>query len=133
MPALDSAAVTALLRDSLLLSEDLLAEVGRLAQRYAGADELLLAILRRRWLTPFQAREIVAGRGRERLLGDSVRRGLLGEGSTSRVFPARPREGGEMVALKVFRGKQAAALSPVALLRREHRAGTRLDHPNLLQ
>ena len=65
-------------------------------------------MLRRGWLTDYQAHELFAGRGRELLLGEYSVLEHLGEGSSSRVFKGRHRPSGRIVALKVLRGGLAA-------------------------
>ena len=119
-----------LLRSSQLLSPDELRALDGLGRHYSEPADLLAAVLRRGWLTVYQARELVAGHGRELLLGDYLLLEHLGEGSTSRVFKARHRPSGRVVALKVLRGR---LLTPeiIARLRQERRHGTRLEHGNI--
>jgi serine/threonine protein kinase len=120
------------LRGSLLLGPDELRTLDTLRHRHSDPAELIDAVLRRGWLTLYQARELFAGRGRELLLGDYILLERLGEGSTSRVFKARHQPSSRIVALKVLRGGSAAP-EVIGQLRQERRAGARLEHPNILK
>ena len=129
MPAPHSS-LSELLRGGRLLSPDELRALDGLERRCPEPADLLAAVLRRGWLTVYQARELIAGRGRELLLGDYTILERLGEGSTSRVFKARHRPSGRIVALKVLRGGMVTP-EIVGRLRQERRHGTRLEHPNI--
>jgi serine/threonine-protein kinase len=120
------------LRGSQLLGPEELRALDMLRDRHPDPADLIAAVLRRGWLTVYQARELFAGRGQELLLGDYVVLERLGEGSTSRVYKARHRPSGRVVALKVLRGGLAAP-ETIGRLRQERRHGTRLEHPNILK
>jgi serine/threonine-protein kinase len=127
------ASVLDLLREGQLLGPDEWRALEGLQRRYwAAPSELVRAILKRGWLTAYQAQEFFAGRGHELLLGGHIVLEFLGEGSTARVFKARSPATGRVVALKVFH----EGLLPdeaVTRLCHELRAGAGLEHPNLLQ
>src|SRR5262245_22722590 len=100
------ASVLDLLREGQLLGPDELRALEDLQRRYRGGpSELVRAILKRGWLTAYQAQELFAGRGRELLVGGYVVLAPLGEGSTARVFKARSPGSGRVVALKVLHGQ----------------------------
>jgi eukaryotic-like serine/threonine-protein kinase len=59
--------------------------------------------------------------------------GRIGAGSMSEVFEAIDTQGGARVAVKVLRANRAANPASVERLRREARAATRVDHPNVIR
>ncbi|MBI1917227.1 MAG: protein kinase [Planctomycetes bacterium] len=127
------ASVLKLLRKGQLLGPDEMRALEDLQRRYRGGpSELVRAVLKRGWLTAYQAQELFAGRGHELQLGGYVVLGPLGEGSTARVFKARYQGNGRVVALKVLR---EGLLPDEAVDRLCHElwAGAGLEHPNLLQ
>jgi serine/threonine-protein kinase len=127
------ASVLDLLREGQLLGPEELRALDDLSRRdRGGPSELVRAVLKRGWLTAFQAGELFSGRGRDLLLGSYVVLGPLGEGSTARVFKARDRVAGGVVALKVLR---EGLLPDEAGDRLGHElwAGAGLEHPNLLR
>ena len=67
----------------------------------------------REWLTPFQARRLLQGRGWELLLGSYVIVDWIGEGGMGRVYRARNWKLGTPAAVKVIRRSRAA--DPAAL------------------
>jgi serine/threonine-protein kinase len=131
MPPHTVASVAALLRDSDLLGPDQRQELSALERSEPQPHDLLRAVLRRNWLTHYQAVELFAGRGQGLRLGEYIVLDLLGEGASSRVFKARHRRTGEVVGLKVLINRPAGAV-PGCLLR-EGWAGRRLAHPNVLR
>jgi serine/threonine protein kinase len=122
-----------LVRDSGLLSAAQLLELEDLRTRYPTSSDLLHKIIQRGWLTPYQAREVLQGRGRELVLGPYLLLQRLGEGGTSHVFKARQRDSGQVVALKVVRPDTGDALQARRGLRRESQAGAYLEHRNILE
>ena len=132
MTAPNLTSVLELLRGSQLLGSRELLALDTLRRQFSDPVGLVAAVLRRGWLTTYQARELFAGRGRELLLGDYAVLEHLGEGSSSRVFKARHRPSGRTVALKVLRGGLAAP-EVVGRLRQERRAGACLEHPNIVK
>src|SRR5262245_56539804 len=120
------------LRGSQLLRPDELRGLEQLCGRYEDAGHLLRAVLKRGWLTTYQARELLADRGQDLLLGDYVVLDHLGEGSTSRVFKARHGPSDQVVALKVLSNGVLCGAA-VERLHRERWAGARLEHPNILR
>jgi serine/threonine-protein kinase len=126
------ASVLDLLREVPVLQADQLASMGGLLRQSRSPSALVRTLLKLGWLTAYQVKELFAGRGRGLLVGDFVTLEFLGEGSTSHVFKARPRSGGRHVVLKVLRGRILGGEAEEHV-RREHLAGTRLEHPNILR
>ncbi len=124
--------VLGLLRGGRLLRPHELHELDSIAAHYQTPSGLLRAVLKRGWLSAYQAQELLAGRGRGLLIGEFVVLEPLGVGSTARVFKARPWSGERIVGLKVLGGKPVETAA-VERLRREAWAGARLNHPNILR
>jgi hypothetical protein len=105
MSAHTFASVLQLLRQGQLLGDEELCAIEGLRRQSGGKpSELLRTILKRGWLTPYQASELFSGRGGELHLGESLVLEPLGAGSTARVFRARHLPSGRVVALKVLSG-----------------------------
>src|SRR5262245_1526560 len=122
-----------LLRDYQVLTPEQLDETARLLQpQCAGPRELAHELIRRGWLTPYQARRLFRGRGRELLLGPYLLLGRLGEGGVGQVLKARHRQTGEVVALKLLRPERLARRNGLPRFRREVRAAARLRHPHVV-
>ena len=82
-------------------------------------------------LTPFQARELLAGRRRFRL-GQYTVLDEIGRGGMGQVFKAEHAFMGRVVAVKVLPGSKATPESEAAFCR-EMRILGRLDHENLVR
>ena len=80
-------------------------------------------------LTPFQAREVEAGRGRQLLLGNYLLLSKLGQGGMGTVYKALHTRMQRVVALKTLK---PGTSSPMFIERfyREVRAAARLNHPH---
>jgi serine/threonine-protein kinase len=130
-PALDS--LCADLARAPILEERQRAEVRRLRRRCASVEDMLRELVRRGWLTSFQAEQIREGGVDALLLGPSVLLERLGEGGMGAVFKARHTLMDRVVAVKVLRAAAPAPGEP-ALKRfhREIRALARLSHPNVI-
>ncbi|MEZ6067962.1 MAG: FHA domain-containing serine/threonine-protein kinase [Planctomycetaceae bacterium] len=108
------------------------AELGE-AGKALTTEKLIQSLLKREWLTRFQARALQAGRARELFVGEYVLTDLIGVGGMGSVFAAAHGMTRERLAVKV--------LSPIfkhdagmrARFRIEARAGLAVRHPNLLR
>jgi serine/threonine protein kinase len=122
------------LRQSRLLGPAQTEEVARTLQaRFPDPQALAGELTRRGWLTPYQADQLLRGRGHELLLGPYVLLGPLGEGGMGRVFKARHRERGDVVALKLLRQERLGNPEAVRRFEREARAAAALAHPNVVR
>ncbi len=86
----------------------------------------------RGWLTPFQAREIAAGKTRDLTVGKFILVDILGEGGMGRVFKARDSRLGRDVALKVIRKDKLSNPKVVERFEQEIKAAAQLNHPNVV-
>jgi len=94
--------------------------------------ELAEDLVRKRWLTLFQAKEIFLGRARELLLGAYVLLDRLGEGGMAVVYRARHRAQERIDALKVIRPECLHDPRALHCFRQEAEAVARLSHPNIV-
>jgi serine/threonine protein kinase/WD40 repeat protein len=101
---------------------------GKLTDSAALARELVA----RNWLSPYQANQLVQGRGAGLLLGPYRILDKLGEGGMGHVFKAHHVSMDRVVALKVI--PREVVSNPVAVerFRREVRAVAKLSHPNIV-
>jgi serine/threonine-protein kinase len=105
--------------------------------RCAGVADLARELVRRGWLTRYQANEINRGRGRDLLVGEYLLLDRLSGGGMGQVFKARHRRLDRIEALKVIRddllGDPLAARHLVSRFHRELEATARLAHPNIVR
>lgn len=83
-------------------------------------------------LTPFQANQLLNGRGKELLLGEYVILETIGKGGMGQVFKARQRRLKRLAALKVIRKEFLSNPTTVARFLREAESAARLAHPNIV-
>lgn len=69
---------------------------------------LIQELLRRKWLTPYQARQITQGHGDQLVLGPYLGLDRLGDGGMGQDFKARHRNLNRPAALKVIRRELVA-------------------------
>ncbi|VTR93901.1 serine threonine protein kinase with pasta sensor : Putative uncharacterized protein OS=Gemmata sp. Wa1-1 PE=4 SV=1: Pkinase: WD40: WD40: WD40 [Gemmata massiliana] len=120
-----------LVRTSGLIDENTLARVSDEfpAEPIACAEKLVSAEV----LTPFQAKQILAGRVRGLVLGQYRVLGPLGKGGMGVVYLAEHVDLGRKVAIKVLNEEQAREKLGLERFFREARAVAALDHPNIVR
>src|SRR5206468_3880898 len=89
--------------------------------------------IRRGWLTPFQANQLLQGKGNELVLGSYILLERVGEGGMGQVFKARHRTMGRVVAVKLIRKDRLDKTNAVKRFQREVRAAAALDHTNIVR
>ncbi len=103
-----------------------------LLPRFAEPKALAAELVRRRWLTSYQANLLLQGRGGELMLGSYVLLECIGEGGMGQVFKARNWKLGRLVALKLIRKERLSNEDAVRRFHREIRAAAQLSHPNIV-
>lgn len=121
-------------RQYRLLEPAQLEEVARsLQDRFPEPKALAGELIRRGWLTPFQANQLLQGRGQELLLGSYILLEKLGEGGMGQVFKGRNWKLGRIVALKLIRKERLDNPNAVRRFQREVRSAAVLSHPNIVR
>jgi Leucine-rich repeat (LRR) protein/tRNA A-37 threonylcarbamoyl transferase component Bud32 len=121
------------LRRPGLLEPDQLRELTEsLQQAFPDPTALARKLLQLRWLTAYQTKALLQGRGRSLLLGPYVLLEQIGEGGMGQVFKARHAKLGRIVALKLIRAERLSNPQTVGRFRREIRAAAQLSHPNIV-
>jgi serine/threonine protein kinase len=120
------------LSTSPLLSPAQLAELKQLRQHLPQPKALAQELVRRRWLTPFQATMILQGRGQELILGPYLLLEKLGQGGYGQVFKARHRKLNRLVALKALRPELLKDQETVQRFFREIEVASQLSHPHIV-
>jgi tRNA A-37 threonylcarbamoyl transferase component Bud32 len=90
-------------------------------------------LVRRGWLTPYQANQVLQGRGQELVLGGYVLLERLGAGGMGQVFKARHQKLGRVVALKLIRKERLHSAAVARRFLREIRAAAQLEHPHIVR
>lgn len=89
-------------------------------------------LIYRQWLTPFQVKRLLQGRGNELVLGSYVLQEPLGEGGMGRVYRSLNWKLGTLAAVKVIRRNRAGDPSAVKRFLREVQAMGAIRHPNVV-
>jgi serine/threonine protein kinase len=127
-----TASVVDVLRQHQLLEAKQLEELPSLAAGFSEAKALAIELIRRGWLTEFQARWLLHGRGHQLVLKSYIVLDRLGEGSMGQVFKARHRHLRRIAAIKLIRKDRLDHPNAVKRFQREVRAAAALDHPNIV-
>lgn len=115
-----------------LLKPAQLAELTGLAPRFPEPQALVKDLCHRDWLTPFQARQLLLGKGGALLFGPYIILDLLGAGGRGQVFKGRHRTMERLVALKVLRKDLLADDEAVQRFFREVEVISQLSHPAIV-
>jgi len=120
-----------LLEKSKILDEEKLAQARQAVGQADDATALAKALVRKGWLTRWQAGQLLAGRaafhlGKYRLID------LLGSGGMGRVFLAEHTTMGRRVALKILPKRLGRDPALLKQFLTEARAIAALDHPNIV-
>lgn len=121
---------------SELLSREQLAEIVELARQAppgTNAVQMAQALLRKNYLTRFQAERLLEGRHRGFQIGDYRLLEVLGAGGMGWMYLARHLKTGELVALKVLSDRHKHDTAMRARFQLEARVGMELDHPRIVK
>jgi serine/threonine protein kinase len=134
MAIVSSGALFDVLRQHNLLSSQQLHEALGLAQgRCADVRVLAKTLIQRGWFTVFQVNQLLAGHGKDLVLGPYQILDRLGKGGQSEVYKARHPEYGWTVALKVIRSQRLTNPQAAEQFLLEMEAMAELEHPNIVQ
>src|SRR5262249_52876058 len=99
------------------------------------ADPRLLAreLIQRDLLTPYQANQLLTGKGRQLIVGSYRILERIGEGGMGQVFKARHQILHRIVALKIIRPERLTNPAAVARFCREVEAAAKLSHPHVVR
>jgi tRNA A-37 threonylcarbamoyl transferase component Bud32 len=120
------------LQASRLLGPEQSAELGALQKRCADVRVLARELVKRGWLTPYQANQVARGHGKDLIVGPYVLLEPLGEGGMGQVFKARHPLMKRVVALKLIRADRLQSADALSRFQREIVAAGRLSHPNVV-
>jgi eukaryotic-like serine/threonine-protein kinase len=120
------------LRQSGLLSGQQLRDAAERFGNGASATELARALVRRSWLTRFQARMLLLGRTSGFFLGPYRILELVGKGGMGRVYRALHETMNRTVALKVLAPSLVKTSKARMLFRQEVQTAAQLNHPNIV-
>lgn len=134
MPIVSSGALLDVLREHRILSTEQLAQAADLVRGRCGEARTLAKMLGQRgWLTIYQINQLLAGNGKDLVLGGYLILDRLGQGGLSQVFKARHVQNDWIVALKVIRQEAMADDDGREQFLHEMEAMARLEHPNIVQ
>jgi len=101
-------------------------------ERPKDGERFAKLLVDRKKLTPFQAFEILAGRGSRLIMGEYSIVSQIGAGGMGQVYKAQHRRMKRIVALKVMSGAAMKDAAAVKRFQREVEAAARLEHPNIV-
>jgi serine/threonine protein kinase/WD40 repeat protein len=119
-------------RDKQLVTPAQVQELRQLQAQFPEVRALAGELVRRGWLTPYQANQLLQGHGSELVLGPYRILERLGEGGMGQVFKARHVRMDRLIALKVIAKEHLAGRQAVERFTREARAAAQLSHPNIV-
>ncbi len=119
------------LRRSRLLSEKQLAAIAPLADDN-DIRALARVLVQKGWMTPWQVRQVAAGKPEYLRLGDYILQDKVGEGAMGEVFRASHFKHGT-VALKVMRREKLSNPASVKRFFKEIELAARLSHPHIVR
>jgi serine/threonine-protein kinase len=108
-------------------AEELRPLVQNLADRRALAGELI----RRDWLTPYQANQILTDNHEHLVLGSYRLRERIGEGAMGQVYKAWSLKLERIVAVKMIKKEMVSLPKAMDRFRREVETASQLKHPNI--
>jgi serine/threonine protein kinase/formylglycine-generating enzyme required for sulfatase activity len=132
MADLTAPTVIEFVRHNELLTPAQAQELSKLQAQFPDVRALVGELVRRGWLTPYQANQLLQGHGADLVLGPYRLLQRLGEGGMGQVFTARHVRMDRVVALKVIHKENLGSAKAVQRFTQEARAAARLSHPNIV-
>lgn len=133
MPPLSSVNLIDAIREHRLLRPAQMEELDKtLRGSFPNPRSLAKELIRRGWLTPYQANLLLQNRAAELSIGSYVLLQRLGEGGQGQVFKAKHRGLGRVCAIKLMPPERLAGADAAARFHQGVHAVSRLDHPNLV-
>jgi serine/threonine-protein kinase len=104
-----------------------------LSRRLPQARDLARELIQLELLTPYQANQLLTGKGQSLVVGPYLILERLGEGGMGQVFKARHLRLHRVVALKLIRPERLTDPVAVARFDREIQGVSQLTHPNVVR
>ena len=133
MSIASTASLVDTLRQHRLLDLEQLEELKSFQVRFLDSKALAGDLIQRGWLTPYQANQLLNGKGQDLVLGSHILLERLGEGGMGQVFKARHRNLGRISAVKLIRKERLDNPNAVRRFQREVRSAAALSHPNIVR
>lgn len=108
-------------------------QILELSEQFSDGRLLARELIQRDLLTPYQANQLLTGKGAPLVVGPYQVLGRLGEGGMGQVYKARHRQLRHLVALKIIRPERVRHALVVARFAREIQAASTLNHPNVVR
>ncbi|MCX7665364.1 MAG: serine/threonine protein kinase [Gemmataceae bacterium] len=119
--------------DSTLLSPSEVTQMLAEAQSpEVDAEMLAKSLVKKGWLTPFQAKQIWKGKTQELFVNQYILLDRIGEGGMGEVYRAKHQRMGREVAIKIIRREKLDNPDAVKRFHREIRVAAQLSHENIV-
>src|SRR4051812_16941490 len=132
MPFATSSDLLTWLGQQLFLNGEQVANLAPVAAATPEVYAFCKELLRRDWLTPFQANHILKNQAEQLVLGANRLHSRLGEGAMGQVYKAWHVRLGRLVAVKTLQPDHVINPKVVDRFRREAQTAGRLVHPNIV-
>jgi serine/threonine-protein kinase len=106
--------------------------LSELYRKFTEPRSLARELIQRDLLTPYQANQLLTGKGESLVIGRYVILDRIGEGGMGKVYKARHRQLHRIVALKVINPERLGSKQTVERFHREIQAISKLQHPNIV-
>jgi serine/threonine-protein kinase len=120
------------LRELELLEPEQFDQLPALAAASPASRDLARLLVRRGWLSAYQANQILQGKASLLVIGQYVLIDRIGEGGMGEVFKSRHRRLHKLAAVKIVRPSRAGIAIVRERFLREAEAAAQLSHPNIV-
>jgi eukaryotic-like serine/threonine-protein kinase len=115
-----------------VLDDEQRRQLPALQRQFPDLGILAEELVQRGWLTVYQAKQLMAGKGAQLVLDQYILLDLLGRGGMGDVFKARQWRIKREVAIKLIRRDAMASPSTLERFQREAVTAAKLAHPNVI-